>query len=398
MLSYSRFSRQLLNESTTSPMYTHLIKLIRLFLIVLSSTSFYSEISCQSQFVIEGRLENAEGLNVMLAYTRGALVTNKENFIYDTTTVVDGLFKFEGMVEHPRYHTISVEEKPGWKTFILENTNYTISGDANSIWIANLQGTKEININKWYSQRSRPLTIKANAAADSSRKYFKLANDSLRTHFHKKHNESKTKKRLLAKDLVHEFPDSYTSLFHFRDLDEVLEIEERRILFGKFSERIKKHPLAKAIQYELYELNHLVNIGEKALLFSLKDQYDYVVNVSDFYGRYLILDFWTSYHAVSITAEHPFLQKLHENYHSMGLDILSISTIKDIEVWKQVVKHENLPWQQVIDLEEGENRVAAACGIKKHPTYFLLDRQGVIVGKYHDRYVLRKVIESIFEF
>ena len=76
----------------------------------------------------------------------------------------------------------------------------------------------------------------------------------------------------------------------------------------------------------------------------------------------------------------PHLKELYAQYHGKGLEILGISTDSKVADWIQAVSEDDTPWIHVLD-----QGVAEIYGVHAVPTFFLIDPEGIMVGKIdHD--------------
>ncbi|MEZ4990964.1 MAG: TlpA disulfide reductase family protein [Saprospiraceae bacterium] len=351
----------------------------------------------QSGFSIKGNLENAESLKVYLTQRGGALATGTETLLLDSVVVANGQFKLQGRIEEPGYYSIIVESKRGWKPFLLENKEYEITGDADAIWKAEVDGSDEISIKKEYAERVNPLITKMNIAGDSLQVMFGRGDTSLARVYAEQNMFYSKQIKLVAKDIILKYPEAYTSLFLFPELEGVLNMEEQQQLYEKLSDGLKQHSFAKHLYYELYELHDLIRIGKEAIPISLQDQFGNAVSLKDFQGKYVLIDFWASW-CGPCRADHPSLIELYEQYHSKGLEILSISIDHKIEHWKRAIAEDKLPWPNVLDLKNGQNEVASQYGIKVVPSNFLLDKSGILIAKDLDRAALEKKLRELLGF
>lgn len=88
------------------------------------------------------------------------------------------------------------------------------------------------------------------------------------------------------------------------------------------------------------ELDGLIKdreIKQVALPFSMKDVEGNIVNLSDFKGEYILLDFWASW-CHPCRANNPILKKINTKYANSKFKLISISTDEDSDKWKEAVK------------------------------------------------------------
>ena len=129
-------------------------------------------------------------------------------------------------------------------------------------------------------------------------------------------------------------------------------------------------------------------VGSKALDFTLNSIDNQRVTLSECYRqRVVLLDFWASWCGPCIK-EIPEVQKLHSQY-SEKLQIISISVDEDKVQWQDaVVKYGLSQWTQVIASNNEEyyfaeqGNTALAYGVEQIPCFILIDKNGIIVGRW----------------
>jgi thiol-disulfide isomerase/thioredoxin len=103
-----------------------------------------------------------------------------------------------------------------------------------------------------------------------------------------------------------------------------------------------------------------------------------MVRLSDYKGKVIIIDFWTTWCA-PCQEQVPILTKLHKSYSEKGLVILGISLdVEGLEVLGPYV-HENMVPYKVLMSDDKVNR--AFGGIATIPTLYIVDRNGRLVRK-----------------
>ncbi len=128
-------------------------------------------------------------------------------------------------------------------------------------------------------------------------------------------------------------------------------------------------------------------IGNTAIGFSLPDSTQKLISLSEFRGKYLLLDFTKSPSGCPPCKEElPFLSAAYTKYMEKGFEILSIDlvtkkylnvSLKDFKRYKEII------WPVVFDfIDDGMgNMVFTKYGVQSTPTMFLLDPEGKIIAK-----------------
>jgi peroxiredoxin len=123
-------------------------------------------------------------------------------------------------------------------------------------------------------------------------------------------------------------------------------------------------------------------VGAEAPLFTQNDTLGKPVNLKDFRGKYVLVDFWASW-CRPCRVENPFVVAAFNKHKDKAFTILSVSLDQPTghDAWINAIHKDGLAWTHVSDLKYWDNDVAKLYGVKSVPQNFLLDPQGKIVAK-----------------
>jgi thiol-disulfide isomerase/thioredoxin len=191
----------------------------------------------------------------------------------------------------------------------------------------------------------------------------------------------------LAKlDYIKHNPDSYLSafqLFQFFRFNNI-ELEKGILLYENLSERVQESIFGELIQEEI-TASKMAQIGKKASNFSTLNFNGESISLDQFKGKYVLLDFWAGW-CKPCKALHPELKSIYEKYHTKGLEIIGISFDRDSISWKKSIETEELnQWYHVYDGFKNigkNNSLSQKYNITPIPAYVLIDRNGIIQGRY----------------
>ena len=123
-----------------------------------------------------------------------------------------------------------------------------------------------------------------------------------------------------------------------------------------------------------------VSIGQHAPDFTIIGIDDKPIKLSDYKGKYVMLDFWASW-CMPCRQENPNVVKQYAVYHAKGLNILGISLDQDKSKWQQAITADNLSWAHASDLKNFEGATEVLYHIQAIPSNFIIDPNGIIVAK-----------------
>ncbi|SFO22751.1 Peroxiredoxin [Chitinophaga sp. YR627] len=123
-------------------------------------------------------------------------------------------------------------------------------------------------------------------------------------------------------------------------------------------------------------------IGAEAPLFTQNDTLGKPVNLKDFRGKYVLVDFWASW-CRPCRMENPYVVAAFNNHKDKAFTIVSVSLDQPTghDAWINAIHKDGLTWTHVSDLKFWDNDVAKQYGVKSVPQNFLLDPQGKIIAK-----------------
>ena len=353
--------------------------LLRLFslsyLLFLSSCG-----SSNNQFELIGNADVSDGTMIYVLQAD----QNNQPYIKDSTSVQSNSFKFKGISSTPQISYIQVEGVNGYVLAILENGDIKADIYKDSISKSKVYGTKSNDDFIKYKSETKSLVDVMNNISSDAQNAIMSGDVVTAMELEKEYNSKEREVMLYEWDFIVDNLDSYMSAL----LLEVFMIENKVNkdsiidVYESFSNRIKVSDVGKNIADLLSQFEDPIEVGEIAPDFTAPsiDGPDITLSNVLLDNKVTLLDFWAAW-CRPCRIENPNLVRLHKKYKDAGFDIIGVSLDRTREQWEQAVIDDNLPWTQVSNLNFWNDPVARRYSIRAIPQSYLLNKDGLVMGK-----------------
>ena len=350
---------------------------MRNILIAFIALSILASCSNKDEFVLNGKIENAGELKKVLLYEGEAVIDSA--FLNE-----DDKFRFRRTALEAKHYTMVVGDR--MYMLVLKNgDDVDFKTDLN-------KDDDEYVISG--SEISAKLQKLSSIRADFQRSQNKLQNE-FESRTEKGENVEKVQSELMKKqqEILHSTSqqtlqfskENKETLAGFYGMLSLFSLDpityEKELIEYADSARVK-FPNNSAVQFfsnHMAELKPL-SVGQKAPDFESLSPTGQKIKLSDFRGKYVLLDFWASWCA-PCREENPNIVEQYHAFKDKGFTVLGVSLDDNQSAWMKAVKDDKLDWTQVSELKRWDSEAGELYKITAIPSSYLIDPEGVIIGK-----------------
>lgn len=154
-------------------------------------------------------------------------------------------------------------------------------------------------------------------------------------------------------------------------------------LYQGLSDKVKKGLYGRNVKKRVDYVQGSA-VGASAPDFALVSVAGDTVRLSDYQGRWRVVDFWASW-CGPCRRSNPHMADLYRKYHPQGLEVIGVAVWDEDEPWRAAVAEDALPWVNVRDAQpaKGQDEVSQVYAVNAVPTTLLIDPDGKIVYRGH---------------
>jgi thiol-disulfide isomerase/thioredoxin len=384
-------------------------------LMVMGSCSFEPKV-LDGEFLIEGYLKNVDDGAIIMLYQ----FENNTGSVVGCDTVVNGRFSFRDTITcGVRKLSIGSISKgfPGafLNIWVASSTKTVIEGEDEMIPVWQVHSVLkeqkdqsklyQVTRKEWYERAS--LSVKQDSLRsirnqynekDVEYKQAKLQIDSIK--ITERHLMVQIYKKQL--EVLKEMPvgriwmETYVDLLKLLTFDGFDSIaQDIRSLYKKLSESDKQTELGK-ICTEYMNLPVPIAEGDEMVDGDLFDVNGNLHHLSEFKGKYILLDFW-SIGCGPCIASLPEMEEIIELYKGR-MEVVGIS-IDPENLWKSFVKEKQMKGNQWNELRKGNTGLTVVYKVDGYPCYVMISPDGKVkkIWKGYGKGALKKQVKELLQ-
>jgi len=357
-----------------------------------------------NNFTVSGRIEHAPSQKVFLEQVN---YDNTPPKVVDSGKLAqDGSYKLKAIAKEQSLFLLTIDHKP---VFILinDNNDIRISTDLNrnlrSPYISNSNATKSLYdfLNNFRSKDS----VLSRIYAQIDTLYTRNPNDSSIVVLQTKGTEELQRLVTFMKEYIQK-SNSPAAVFYALNVaasKNAMSMNDLETLAGQASERFKEHS-GLAVFKSLIAQANAANSSEAAASWINKPAPDLTMNdvngnpvsISNFKGKYLLVDFWASW-CRPCRAENPNVVTAYNKFKNKNFTILGVSLDQNKDAWVQAIKNDGLTWTHMSDLKYWESAAVSTYKFQGIPYNILIDPSGKVIAESLRGPALEQKLEEVLK-
>lgn len=335
---------------------------------------------------LKGHLVNASGEDSAYLYS----AMDRKQSVPLASAVIDakGNFEFAYQPKSIGFFTLQFHNAKSVLCVLKPNSTVGLTIDARTGMLLRVENTPENLLLQQYQQKLIDLDKRKKALLEAHK-------DKASPRFEADLDQLEKERMLSIVTLCSNNLKNYGSaaLLEYLDVDTYQEVYEQVL-----TPLMKSYKNDAYLQhkYEQLQLSKSLSPGNPAPLFSLSDTNGRVVNLSDYKGKAVLLDFWASW-CPDCRKVSAFMTYLYQTYHNAGLEFIGISLDTDKQRWLEAIRADQLTWTHVSELQGWKCEAAAAYNVNWIPTVVLIDKDGKIVARGLEGKALESKIKEMLK-
>ncbi len=332
--------------------------------------------SSEKQYVVKGKIEGSDSIIFFLQKREaGKFIT------LDSAVSKKGVFTLKGgAVDYPVLVQLVAGNTRKRTSFYLENSVITVEGSLDSLFKAEITGSKTQDEYKTFIDTNKPLSDIYSAIYGEYQQATQSGNTALLAEIEKRADSVQNEMLKNQKNFVLNNPSSYVTPSILGSISYEMEADELESIISKLDTTIAALPQVVTLKERLVQMK-AVAIGQKAPDFTMNDADGNPVSLSSKSGsKLLLIDFWAAW-CGPCRKENPNVVRVYNEFNKKGFDIFGVSLDQKKEDWLKAIADDKLTWTHVSDLQYWSNAAAKTYAVSAIPANFLLDESGIIIAK-----------------
>lgn len=347
------------------------------FIFFLSGVSFAGSAHTSFMYEIKGEIKRLKNDTLYLSIMSGNEGNLPERILIPCS---NDKFSYKSQANQTAIvwaQTTTKKSNNGKFTFFIEKGGIKIRGNNIDLSQTTIEGTaknkeysyEQDRMNNYYD-RLKPFQLRLKESGDSSTAAYKEVYRQIAKLYDSVF--------LFQKEFVSTHPNSLVSCMLLPLIADKIPVQKLEGYYINLAEDVKQLSMLAKMPGRIAAKKRSV-IGSSAPDCIINDMNGKPVKISDYNGKYVLLDFWDSW-SVPCRKDNPYVKGAYEEFKDKNFVIIGVSEDEDGNKWKQAIEKDHLPWIHISDFQK-TNKVAELYGVQPIPDNFLINPEGKIIER-----------------
>lgn len=345
------------------------------FVVLIAITVVACKTKDNGAFTVTGKIENSPTDKIYLEEIPFAA---QASVVIDSTTIKNNHFSLKGIAPDERLYALNIHQGPQI-LLVNDSKEIEVTLDVNNYKNYEIKGSKaSSSLKQLFTDYDAQLTKVKKAYSVLDSLHEKTVSDSLLTVYELQRDNEMKKLNAVIADFVNKTESPAACLqalgmaTRSMDLDELQGLAMNALNKFKNNGNIQKfNTMLKGNDYPL--------LNKQAPEIALNTPDGKLVKLSDYKGKYVLVDFWASW-CKPCRQENPHVVKAYNKYKDKNFTILGVSLDNDKDSWVEAIAKDNLTWMHISDLKQWETPLIDVYKFDGIPFNVLVDPSGKIIA------------------
>ncbi|SDG75496.1 TlpA disulfide reductase family protein [Psychroflexus sediminis] len=301
----------------------------------------------------------------------------------DTTQVQNNSFEFELEPANQNINLIQVEGVNGNMIFINDAKQIKIKADKANLRDSEIEAGEHNKLLKEYIEMISSYAKERESLRNKYQEASQSGDEVVLLDLQLDMEAVDEKSRQATLEFIENHPNSIVAMMALSDVmnSKAIPLNKMKSLYDKFDAEVKDTPLGRVLGQNIAKIG-ATDLGAEAPKFSGPTPEGKELALEDAMGKVTLIDFWASW-CKPCRIENPNIVSIYEDYKDKGFAVVGVSLDKPNhkDAWVKAIEEDNLGWNHISNLEYWQEPIAKKYGVRAIPAAFLIDENGIIIGK-----------------